>query len=107
MPIPWKRILTSRPVLINAITQWGMNGAIFTLLTFTPMYLKYIHNLSTKNVRIYFRREIGKYFSQTCDDFQFLEWPLVRDSTFDQMGSSCKFWFSDRVPKLSQRHKCT
>lgn len=41
--VPWKPILTSRPVWINTLAQWGGIYALFTLLTQSPTYFRFIH----------------------------------------------------------------
>lgn len=42
--VPWKAILTSRVVWINAFAQWGGIWALFTLLTQAPTYFSSIHS---------------------------------------------------------------
>lgn len=41
--VPWKAILTSKVVWINAIAQWGGIWGLFTLLTQAPTYFRFIH----------------------------------------------------------------
>lgn len=41
--IPWKAILTSKIVWINAASQWGGIWGLFTLLTQAPTYFRFIH----------------------------------------------------------------
>lgn len=41
--IPWKAILTSKIVWINALSQWGGIWGLFTLLTQAPTYFRFIH----------------------------------------------------------------
>lgn len=44
-PIPWKAILSSRPVWMTVIAQWGGIWGLFTLMIQAPTYLKLIHDL--------------------------------------------------------------
>lgn len=41
--VPWRAILTSKLVWVNAIAQWGGIWALFTLLAQTPTYFRFIH----------------------------------------------------------------
>jgi hypothetical protein len=41
--VPWKALLTSKVVWINAIAQWGGIWGLFTLLTQAPTYFRFIH----------------------------------------------------------------
>ncbi|KAI8123658.1 hypothetical protein FF38_12474 [Lucilia cuprina] len=41
---PWRSILTSRPVWMNVIAQWGGIWGLFTLMTQAPTYFRVIHN---------------------------------------------------------------
>jgi Major Facilitator Superfamily len=41
--VPWKAILTSRPVWVNSIAQWGGIWGLFTILTQAPTYFSLIH----------------------------------------------------------------
>ena len=41
--VPWKAILTSKPVWINTVVQWGGIWGLFTLLTQAPTYFRFIH----------------------------------------------------------------
>ncbi|XP_069705476.1 sialin-like [Periplaneta americana] len=43
LPIPWKEVLLSRPMWMNIIAQWGNIWGLFTLITQSPTYFKYIH----------------------------------------------------------------
>lgn len=61
-PIPWKAILTSRPVWMNVIGQWGGVWGLFTLMTQSPTYLKILHNWDIRSVRDYI-----KYAAFKCD----------------------------------------
>lgn len=44
--IPWKSILTSKPVWLNCIAQWGGIWCLFTMLTQAPTYFRLIHGWS-------------------------------------------------------------
>lgn len=46
--VPWKAILRSRPVWINALAQWGGIWGLFTLLTQAPTYFRFIHGWGIK-----------------------------------------------------------
>lgn len=41
--VPWKAILTSRPVWLNSLAQWGGIWGLFTLMTQAPTYFRFIH----------------------------------------------------------------
>ncbi|XP_076752859.1 sialin-like [Xylocopa sonorina] len=41
--IPWKAILTSRPIWITIVAQWGVAWGLFTLITQAPTYFNFIH----------------------------------------------------------------
>lgn len=43
LSVPWKSILTSRPVWMNVLAQWGGIWGLFTLMTQAPTYFKMIH----------------------------------------------------------------
>lgn len=79
---PWKAILTSRPVWMNVIAQWGGIWGLFTLMTQAPTYFRVIHNWNIRAViyEITFLRELFLiyYFS-----FFFLDWCFVGFATFD------------------------
>nr|XP_018909285.1 PREDICTED: sialin-like [Bemisia tabaci] len=45
-PIPWRAILTSRPLWINILAQWGGMWGFYTLLTQAPSYFKQVHRLN-------------------------------------------------------------
>ncbi|XP_055840179.1 sialin [Episyrphus balteatus] len=49
---PWKEILTSKPVWMNVIAQWGGIWGLFTLMTQAPTYFKVIHNWDIKTTGI-------------------------------------------------------
>ncbi|CAL7935035.1 unnamed protein product [Xylocopa violacea] len=50
--IPWKAILTSGPVWITIIAQWGVTWCLFTLITQAPTYFNFIHgwNINTTGI---------------------------------------------------------
>lgn len=48
-PVPWRHILTSVPVWMNILAQWGGIWGLFTLMTHAPSYFKYIHGW---NIRV-------------------------------------------------------
>uniref|UniRef100_A0A1I8NQV3 Major facilitator superfamily (MFS) profile domain-containing protein n=1 Tax=Stomoxys calcitrans TaxID=35570 RepID=A0A1I8NQV3_STOCA len=41
---PWLQILTSKPVWMNCIAQWGGIWGLFTMMTQAPTYFRVIHN---------------------------------------------------------------
>jgi len=43
LPTPWRAILTSVPVWMNIVAQWGGIWGLFTLLTQAPTYFRQIH----------------------------------------------------------------
>ncbi|XP_037947382.1 sialin-like [Teleopsis dalmanni] len=43
-PTPWREILTSCPVWMNVIAQWGGIWGLFTLMTQAPTYFRVVHN---------------------------------------------------------------
>lgn len=45
---PWKAILTDRAVWMIVIAQWGGIWGLFTLITHSPQYFKYIHGWGIK-----------------------------------------------------------
>lgn len=45
---PWKYILKDRAVWMSVIAQWGGIWGLFTLMTQTPTYFKYIHGWGIK-----------------------------------------------------------
>lgn len=53
LPIPWKSILTSKAVWVNHILQFGTTWGLFSLITLSPTYLKFIHGLHVKSVSAY------------------------------------------------------
>ncbi|XP_065204368.1 vesicular glutamate transporter 1-like [Planococcus citri] len=50
IPIPWKEILTSRPLLLNIICTFGTSWAFFGTSMFLPMYLKRMHDISPTKI---------------------------------------------------------
>lgn len=40
---PWRQLLTSRPVLVIVIAQWGGVWGLFTLMTQAPTYFRNVH----------------------------------------------------------------
>lgn len=48
-PIPWKYILTSRPMWVTTLAHWGATWGFYTLLAQGPTYFRFIHgwDLST------------------------------------------------------------
>nr|XP_022918574.1 sialin [Onthophagus taurus] len=51
-PIPWKHILTSMPIWMNILCQFGGIWGLFTLMTHAPMYFKIIHGWDIKSTGI-------------------------------------------------------
>lgn len=51
--IPWKAILTSKPLWINTIAQFGGVWGLFTILTQAPSYFRFIHGWSSTAVGIF------------------------------------------------------
>ncbi|EDW01400.1 sialin [Drosophila grimshawi] len=43
-PTPWKAIVTSRPVWMNVVAQWGGIWGLFTIMTYGPTYFRLIHH---------------------------------------------------------------
>lgn len=41
--VPWRAILTSKLIWVNAVAQWGGIWGLFTLLAQTPTYFRFIH----------------------------------------------------------------
>jgi hypothetical protein len=41
--IPWKQILTSTPLWMNGIAQFGGIWGLFTIMTQAPTFFRYIH----------------------------------------------------------------
>lgn len=52
MPLPWKAVLTSPPVLALTVTHFGNNWGFYTLLTELPTYLKSIQHFNMKSVSV-------------------------------------------------------
>lgn len=47
-PVPWRAILTSVPMWMNILAQWGGIWGLFTLMTHAPTYIKFIHGMNIK-----------------------------------------------------------
>ncbi|EDW85863.1 uncharacterized protein Dwil_GK23292 [Drosophila willistoni] len=47
-PTPWREIVTSRPVWMNVVAQWGGIWGLFTLMTHGPTYFRIIHHWDVK-----------------------------------------------------------
>lgn len=45
-PVPWRAILTSVPMWMNILAQWGGIWGLFTLMTHAPTYIKFIHGMN-------------------------------------------------------------
>ncbi|KAJ1522332.1 hypothetical protein ONE63_002627 [Megalurothrips usitatus] len=45
---PWRHILTSMPVWINVVAQWGGIWALFTMLTQAPTYFNNVHHVDAR-----------------------------------------------------------
>lgn len=39
LPVPWKKILTSVPVIVVTVTQWCSSWGFWTIGTLTPTYM--------------------------------------------------------------------
>jgi len=50
LPIPWKSLLLSKPLLINLLTQTGAIWGLFTLAAQAPTYFNFILGLDIKQV---------------------------------------------------------
>ncbi|XP_050423926.1 putative inorganic phosphate cotransporter [Adelges cooleyi] len=53
LPIPWKSMLTSRPLLINALTQNGGVWGLLTLATQSPTYFNFVLGLNIKKTGLW------------------------------------------------------
>lgn len=51
-PIPWRHLLTSGPVWMNILAQWGGLWGFFTLMTHTPTYFTMVHGWNIRSVRM-------------------------------------------------------
>ena len=49
---PWRAILTSLPVWLALLNQFGYIWGLFTLLTQAPTYFKFIHGFGIHMVRL-------------------------------------------------------
>ncbi|XP_017767924.1 PREDICTED: sialin-like, partial [Nicrophorus vespilloides] len=47
-PVPWRSILSSWPVWLNILAQWGGIWGLFTAMTHAPTYFKVIHGWNIK-----------------------------------------------------------
>lgn len=52
LPIPWKSLLLSKPVIINLVTQLGAIWCLFTLTTQAPTYFNFVLGLNIKQVKL-------------------------------------------------------
>jgi len=50
LPIPWKSLLLSKPLMINLVTQTGGLWGLFTLAAQAPSYFNFILGLNIKQV---------------------------------------------------------
>lgn len=50
--IPWRKILTSRPLWVNTIAQFGGVYGLFTLLTQAPSYFRFVHGWDSTKIGI-------------------------------------------------------
>lgn len=53
-PTPWRDILTSTPMWMNVVAQWGGIWGLFTLMTQAPTYFMNVHSLDIKTVSLSF-----------------------------------------------------
>lgn len=49
-PVPWRHLLTSLPIWMNVLAQWGGVWGLFTLMTHAPTYFKVIHGWNIRAV---------------------------------------------------------
>ncbi|XP_049802323.1 uncharacterized protein LOC126236785 isoform X1 [Schistocerca nitens] len=47
-PTPWGKILTSMPLWMNVLAQWGGIWGLFTMLTQAPTYFRHVHGWSIR-----------------------------------------------------------
>lgn len=47
---PWRSILTSLPVWMNIVAQWGGLWGLLTLMTQAPSYFRYVHGWGIRMV---------------------------------------------------------
>lgn len=47
-PTPWKEIVTSLPLWMNVVAQWGGIWGLFTMLTQAPTYFRHVHGWSIR-----------------------------------------------------------
>ncbi|XP_047109159.1 sialin-like isoform X1 [Schistocerca piceifrons] len=50
LPIPWFKILTNYPMIVNNLLQWGCIWGMFTILTQAPTYFRNVHGWSVQKV---------------------------------------------------------
>ncbi|XP_049854263.1 sialin-like [Schistocerca gregaria] len=50
LPIPWFKILTNWPLMVNILLAWGCLWGMFTLLTQAPTYFYNVHGWSVQKV---------------------------------------------------------
>ncbi|XP_046988255.1 sialin-like [Schistocerca americana] len=50
LPIPWFKILTSWPLIVNLLLAWGCIWGMFTILTQAPTYFRNVHGWSVQKV---------------------------------------------------------
>lgn len=48
--VPWKSILTSGPVWVNCIAQWGGVWGLLTFMTQAPSYFSFVHGWNVNAV---------------------------------------------------------
>ncbi|KRT85633.1 membrane transporter, partial [Oryctes borbonicus] len=46
--VPWRRIITSVPIWMNVLAQWGGIWGFFTIMTHAPQYFKIVHGWDIK-----------------------------------------------------------
>jgi hypothetical protein len=54
MPTPWKKVFTTRPVIVIFIAQTTKVWGLYTLLNLLPKYFKSVLHFDMKQVRAYF-----------------------------------------------------
>ncbi|CAH0546865.1 unnamed protein product [Brassicogethes aeneus] len=73
-PIPWIAILTSLPVIMNIIAQFGGAWGLFALSTYAPTYFRLIHGMSMKTTGLlsgmpHIFRMIWSYITSQIGDY--------------------------------------
>ncbi|XP_049854257.1 sialin-like [Schistocerca gregaria] len=72
-PIPWRKILTCRPLLIAIVADWGCLWGMYTLLTQAPTYLQNVQGWSVQMLGLVtgvphiFRLVVGVLVGSWCD----------------------------------------